>query len=81
MAKAQHAHRYKYLPGLLRQIRNAAGLTQRKLGRKLNVTHIWVHKSEVGERRVDVAEFMDWCIACGADPVEMFKNLRKQRAI
>lgn len=33
-----------------------------------------VHKSETGERRVDVAEFVDWCVACGVDPLQ--KSLR-----
>lgn len=79
MAKAQHAHRYRLLPGMLRQMREAAGLTQRGLAEKLRVTHVWVHKSEVGERRIDVAEFIDWCIACGADPDDSFRVLRKQR--
>jgi len=81
MAKAQHAHRYKYLPGLLRQLREEAGMTQRQLGTKLNVTHIWVHKSEVGERRVDITEFMDWCLACKVDPIEAFISLRKHRSV
>jgi transcriptional regulator with XRE-family HTH domain len=81
MAKAQHAHRYKLLPELLRQMREDAGFTQRGLAAKLRVTHLFVHKSEVSERRVDISEFMDWAIACGVDPVEAFKTLRKQRAL
>jgi transcriptional regulator with XRE-family HTH domain len=79
MAKSQHAHRYRLLPGMLRQMRKEAGLTQRGLAGKLRVTHIFVHKSEIGERRVDITEFMDWCLACCVDPVEAFKTLRKQR--
>jgi len=79
MAKAQHAQRYRLLPGLLREMRNDARLTQRGLAVKLGVTHIFVHKSEIGERRVDVTEFMDWCRACGVDPIEAFKSLLKSR--
>ena len=81
MAKSQHAHRYRLLPGLLRQMREDSGMTQRGLATKLRVTHLFVHKSEVGERRVDITEFMDWALACGVDPVEAFKTLRKQRGI
>ena len=81
MAKAQHSHRYRLLPGMLRQLRRDRGLTQRQLAAKLRVTHIFVHKSEVGERRVDVTEFMDWCIGCGVDPVQAFQQLRKQRGV
>ena len=79
MAKAQHAHRYRLLPGMLRQMRESAGLTQRGLAEKLRVTHVWVHKSEVGDRRVDVAEFMDWCVGCGVDPEATFRSFRRQR--
>lgn len=81
MAKAQHAPRYRLLPGLLRRLREEAGLTQRGLAQRLAVTHLFVHKSEVGERRVDVPEFMDWALACGVDPVEAFRQLRRQRGV
>jgi hypothetical protein len=40
---------------------------------------VFVHKSEVGERRVDVTEFIDWCVACRVDPDEAFRTLRKSR--
>lgn len=79
MAKAQHAPRYRHLPPFLRQTREAAGLTQRDLGARLGVSHVFVHKSEVGERRVDVTEFIDWCVACGADPDQAFRSLRERR--
>src|SRR5438270_833556 len=47
----------------------------------IRVTHVFVHKSEVSERRVDVTEFMDWCLACGCDPEEMFHQLRRHRSV
>jgi len=81
MAKAQHAPRYRLLPRLLRQMRQDASLTQRQLAVKLHANHVFVHKSEIGERRVDVTEFMDWCLACGVDPVEAVRSLRKQRGL
>ncbi len=81
MAKAQHAQRYRYLPGFLREMRESAGLTQRSLAVKLGVTHVFVHKSEIGERRVDVTEFMDWCRACGVDSEKAFHTLRQRRSV
>jgi transcriptional regulator with XRE-family HTH domain len=81
MAKAQHAHRYRQLPGLLRKLREDAGLTQRELAVRLRTTHVFVHKSEVGERRVDISEFTDWCLACGADPEQVFRQLRRLRGV
>lgn len=68
--KAQHAARYKRLPGLLRRFREEAGLTQRGLAAKMGVTHMAIHKSEVAERRVDMAEFCDWAQACGKHPLD-----------
>lgn len=66
---------------MLRQMRLAASMTQRDLAKTLRSTHVWVHKSEVGERRVDMAEFIDWCLACGVEPEEAVRQLRKQRGI
>jgi transcriptional regulator with XRE-family HTH domain len=81
MAKAQHAPRYRCLPALLRSMRQEAHFTQRELAAKLKVSHVFVHKSEIGERRVDITEFMDWCIACGKDVDTEFRRLRSLRRI
>ena len=67
MPKAQHAARYKRLPGLLRRLREEAGLTQRDMAAKLGIAQVSVHKCETGDRRVDVAEFCDWAAACKQD--------------
>jgi len=81
MAKSQHAPRYKFLPSMLLKMRENAGLTQRDLARKLKTSQPWVHKSEIGERRVDISEFLDWCLACGADPEKTLRHLRELRGI
>lgn len=81
MAKAQHAPRYRHLPAMLRRLREQAQLTQRALAEKLKTSHVFVHKSEIGERRVDVTEFMDWCLGCGVDPEKTFAELRRTRGL
>jgi transcriptional regulator with XRE-family HTH domain len=81
MPKAQHARRYRHLPAFLRAMREKAGLTQRQLAAKLKTNHVFVHKSEIGERRVDVTEFMDWCLACGRSPDSSFRRLRQARGV
>jgi transcriptional regulator with XRE-family HTH domain len=81
MAKSQHAQRYQLLPKMLVKLREQAGLTQRELATKLKMSQPRVHKSEVGERRVDVAEFMDWCLACGVEPEKMLRQLRDRRGL
>ncbi len=75
MAKAQHAPDYRPLPGLLRRLREEAGLTQRDLGERLNKPQSWVYTCESANRRVDVTEFVAWCRGCGVDPVRAFKRV------
>jgi transcriptional regulator with XRE-family HTH domain len=70
--KAQHSPDYQPVPGLLRALREAAGLTQRDLGDRLQRPQSWVYNCETGNRRVDVAEFVAWARACDADPKDAF---------
>ena len=73
------AQRYRRLPAMLREMRESAGLTQRELAKKLGINHTMVHNSETAEHRVDVAEFIDWAIACGRDPMEAFGEFLRRR--
>ena len=70
--KSQHSPEYKPVRTLLRALREEAGLTQRDIGELLKKPQSWVHNCEVGNRRVDVAEFTAWARACGAEPVAAF---------
>lgn len=53
---------------LLRQMRTDAGLTQRDLAERLRMHNTMVHRSEIGDRRIDPVEFVAWCRACDVDP-------------
>jgi transcriptional regulator with XRE-family HTH domain len=75
--KAQHLDRYKSVPGLLRKIREEAGLTQRQIGAKVGRPQSWVFNCESGNRRVDVAEFCDWCRACAVPPANAIRRLER----
>jgi hypothetical protein len=70
--KAQHSRGYLRVPPFLKEVREAADLTQRDLGERLAKPQSWVHNCETGNRRVDVAEFADWSVACGLDPKVAF---------
>lgn len=72
MAKSQHRPRYRVVLKLLRELREQAGLTQRDLAERVGRPQPWVHKSENGERRLDVSEFLAWAEACGVDPKDAF---------
>jgi transcriptional regulator with XRE-family HTH domain len=68
LTKAQHAKGYARIPALLRTLREDAGLTQREIGKRLRRPQSWVYNCESGNRRVDLAEFCEWCRACQVDP-------------
>jgi transcriptional regulator with XRE-family HTH domain len=53
---------------LLVQARKDAGITQVELGKRLGRRQTFVSKFELGERRLDVAEFVAVSRAIGADP-------------
>ena len=78
MAKQANPPSHRDVPGLLRKIREEAELTQRELASRMKRAQPWIHKSEIGERRVDVSEFLDWCVACRCDPHEALRQLVKR---
>ncbi len=79
VTKPNQALVYRKVPPFLRSLREAAGLTQRDLAKRLRQSQAVVHKSETGSRRVDIAEFMEWCVGCGVDPTAAFDGLKKLR--
>ncbi len=54
----------------LKQQRQAKGLTMRTVGETLGKPHSLVGKIENCERRIDVAEFIDYCNQLGFDAFE-----------
>ena len=84
MAKAQHHKDYKALPKFLSAMREAVKkpdgsiFTQRNLGKKLGQPQSWVHNCESANRRVDIAEFVRWCEACGVNPAKAFQQYLKR---
>ncbi len=70
--KSQHSPAYKPVQTLLRALREEAELTQRDLGERLGKPQSYVHNCEVGNRRVDIAEFAAWASACGVEPQTAF---------
>lgn len=77
MKKTIHSRHSKIISQKLVEIRNKAGLTQRALAKKLGRAHSFVAYCELGERRVDLAEFFWICKACGASPEKETSALMK----
>jgi len=77
--KRNQALIYKKVPTFLRVLREQAGLTQRELGDRIGQSQWWVARSETGSRRLDVAEFIEFCEGCRVDPAEALTELAGRR--
>ena len=75
MRAAMNVSKFSSVVGLSDRLREEAGMTQRQLGERLRQPQSWVFNCESANRRVDVAEFVAWCRACGASPVQALKLL------
>ena len=76
--KSLYNPNYDAFLGLLRVMRQDAGLTQVDLAERLQTTQNYVSKSESGERRVDTLEWLRWMAACGADPITFLVRWNRQ---
>jgi transcriptional regulator with XRE-family HTH domain len=68
--------RHEALISLLIQKREAAGLTQAELAKKLGEYQSFVARLESGQRRVDVVEFLDLAEILGFDPKHALDSIR-----
>ncbi len=72
--KSQHNLKYRPIPQFLRELREGAGLSQRELGKRLNKPQSYIYNCETANRRVDIAEFIEWARACDIKPDTAFKK-------
>jgi transcriptional regulator with XRE-family HTH domain len=72
-----YSPRYGRFRALLRQIREEAGFNQTALAQKLGKPQTFVSKSELGERRIDFLETLDFCAACDVAANQFIERLQK----
>ncbi len=65
MAKSLHTPEYEHFRSILIGAREAAGLTQEAVARRLGHPQSFVAKYERGERRLDIVELVQVCHALG----------------
>lgn len=70
-----HTPEYKKFLEILVRARVEKNVSQIELSKRLGKTQQFVSRCEVGERRLDVIEFYDWCEALGVDGESMFRAL------
>jgi len=75
MEKSIHSPQSKILAERLTKLRKNAGLNQRQLTEKLDVPHNTVARIELGERRVDVLEYLQILDALDIKPRPEFGRL------
>lgn len=66
---------YKKLGAVLRAAREAAGITQVMLAKRLSKPQSFVSSCEAGQRRVDVLELQRIAAAIDIDAVELFSKV------
>jgi transcriptional regulator with XRE-family HTH domain len=67
---------YQRLIDLLIEARKGAGITQVELGRRLGKRQTFVSKFELGERRLDAAEFVSICEAISVEASVLIEKAR-----
>lgn len=75
-----YSSRYGRFRALLRKIREEAKLSQTVLAEKLKKPQTFVSKSELGERRIDFLETVDYCVACGVTVARFVERLERNAA-
>lgn len=63
MEKSIHTKEYALFLEYLRGERERAGLSQLEVASRLDATQTFVSKCERGERRLDIVELRQWCLA------------------
>jgi transcriptional regulator with XRE-family HTH domain len=75
--KALRSRRHRALCTMLAAARKAAGFSQNELALKLKTSQTVIARIEIGERRIDVIEFIDLARALKIDPREVVTQLMR----
>ena len=78
MTRSAFSRRQAHLRQLLIEARQAAGVTQNALARRLGRPQSYVSKFERGERRLDVVEFLDVARALKIDPLSVIAEIDRR---
>ncbi len=71
--------RYRQVVSELSLLRKTALLTQAELAAKTGLGQPDISKIEVGQRRIDIIEFVDWMTACDASTEDIIGVIERVR--
>lgn len=75
MARGVHREEYAKLRQALVAARESAGVTQATLAQRLGRSQSFVAKYELGERRLDVVDYLAVCEQLGVDPAKLLSQM------
>ena len=75
--KSTHLSEYRHFLAELRGVRKKAGISQQDLANRLKRPQSFVSKYEMGERRLDMVEFIEVVSALEGDPVKFLSKFMK----
>ena len=78
LSKSPYSTERAALRAVLIEARDAAGMRQKTLAKKLGRSQSFIAKYEAGDRRIEVTEFVAISRAMGADPVALLRKLLKK---
>ena len=73
--KTLRSRRHRALCAALIEARKLAGLSQHELAARVKTSQTVIARIEIGERRIDVIEFLDLARALRVDPREILAHL------
>ena len=80
MGKQLRTARHKALMVALTAAREATGMSQRELAKRLDRAHSFVGKIESGERQLNVLEFCEYVEILGVDPAKLLGTVLRKEA-
>ena len=78
MDKSIHTRQYRMLIGIIRSERESRKITQEQLASMLSVKQAIISKIENCERRLDLIELRQVCIALGVSMIELINKFEER---
>jgi len=78
MGRYKWSQQEEVLLSLLKELRREAGLSGPVIQQKLQRPNSYVAKVESGDKRLDILELNEYCLACGCSLADFSERLQNQ---
>lgn len=76
--KSTNSEEYRALIAGMRAAREAAKVSQQELARRLGKPQSYISKAEMGERRLDVVEYLQFMRAIEGEPFVLLRQIERE---